>query len=234
MKHVFLFVCRHENFKMKAALDEPQANPQRQKNKSAKKIEVPSFFSKLGERMKIGMVNMKENDVSNWSTHGERTSVYFERVSQFLNWTDLFPEWIDEEEENDVPSCPEIPMPEYAEYGSMDVIVAKLPCRYPEEGWKRDVFRLQVHLIVANLAVKKGKKDWRGKTRVVFWSKCRPMLELFPCDNLVKGEGEWWYYEPEVKRLEHKVSLPIGSCKLALPLWEQGIYAIRQYFNVAY
>ena len=103
-----------------------------------------------------------------------------------------------------------------------------------EEGWKRDVFRLQVHLIVANLAVKKGKKDWRGKTRVVFWSKCRPMLELFPCDNLVKGEGEWWYYEPEVKRLEHKVSLPIGSCKLALPLWEQGIYAIRQYFNVAY
>ncbi|KAG5033945.1 hypothetical protein JHK87_008855 [Glycine soja] len=212
---------RHENFKMKAALDEPRANPQRQKNKSAKKIEVPSFFSKLGERMKIGMVNMKEDDVSNWSTHGERTSVYFERVSQFLNWTDLFPEWIDEEEENDVPSCPEIPMPEYAEYGSMDVIVAKLPCRYPEEGWKRDVFRLQVHLIVANLAVKKGKKDWRGKTRVVFWSKCRPMLELFPCDNLVKGEGEWWYYEPEVKRLEHKVSLPIGSCKLALPLWEQ-------------
>lgn len=201
---------------MKAVLEEPQ---HRQKSK----MEVPSFLSELGKGMKLGMVNMEEDDVSEWSMHGETTVVYFERVSEFLNWTDLFPEWIDEEEENDVPSCPEIPMPDYAEYGSMDMIVAKLPCRYPEEGWGRDVFRLQVHLIVANLAAKKGKKNRRGKTRVVFWSKCRPMLELFPCDHLVKQEGEWWYYEPDVKRLEHKVSLPVGSCKLTLPLWEQGI-----------
>ncbi|TKY75072.1 UDP-glucuronate:xylan alpha-glucuronosyltransferase 2 [Spatholobus suberectus] len=212
-----------KSFKMKAVLEEPQANPHRQKNKGANNIQVPSFFRELGKGMKIGMVNLEEDHVSEWSTHGETTIVYFERVSQFFNWTDLFPEWIDEEEKNDVPSCPAIPMPEYAEYGSMNAIVAKLPCRYPEEGWGKDVFRLQVHLIVANLAVKKGKKDWRGKTKVVFWSKCRPMLELFPCDHLVKRKGEWWYYEPEVKRLEHKVSLPVGSCKLALPLWEQGI-----------
>ncbi|RDX83628.1 UDP-glucuronate:xylan alpha-glucuronosyltransferase 2, partial [Mucuna pruriens] len=218
--------CNHrtqKSIKMKAVLEEPEAKQHREKNKSANKIEVPSFFRELGKGMKIGMVNMEEHDVSEWSIQGETTRVYFERVSQFFNWTDLFPEWIDEEEENDVPSCPEIPMPEYAKYGSMDVIVAKLPCRYPKEGWGREVFRLQVHLIVANLAAKKGKKDWRGKTRVVFWSECRPMLELFPCDRLVKREGEWWYYEPDVKRLEHKVSLPVGSCKLALPLWEQGI-----------
>ncbi|CAJ1973383.1 unnamed protein product [Sphenostylis stenocarpa] len=210
-----------KSFKMKAVLEETQANQHTEKHKRANKV-VPSFFGEMGKGMRIGLVNMEEGYVSEWSKHGETTRVYFERVSQFLNWTDLFPEWIDEEEENDVPSCPEIPMPEYAEYGSMDIIVAKLPCRYPKKGWRRDVFRLQVHLIVANLATKNAKNDWRGKTKVVFWSRCRPMMELFPCDNLVKREGEWWFYEAEVKRLEHKVSLPVGSCKLALPLWEQG------------
>ncbi|XP_014500490.1 UDP-glucuronate:xylan alpha-glucuronosyltransferase 2 [Vigna radiata var. radiata] len=212
--------CHHKkaekSLKMKAVWEEPQENQHREKNV------VPSFFGEMGKGTRIGMVNMEEGLVREWNTHGETTTVHFQRVSQSLNWTDLFPEWIDEEEENEVPSCPEIPMPEFAEYGCMDIIVAKLPCRYPEKGWNRDVFRLQVHLIVANLATKNGKKDWRGKTRLVFWSKCRPMMELFPCDNLVKREGEWWYYEADMNKLQHKVSLPVGSCKLAMPLWEQG------------
>lgn len=210
---------------MKAVLEEmPQAESRRPK-KNVTKIEVPSFFGEIGRGMKIGMVNMDEDDddVSEWSTYGETLQVHFDKVSQFFNWTDLFPEWIDEEEESDVPSCPEIPMPEFATYKNVDVIVAKLPCKYPEEGWARDVFRLQVHLIVANMAVKKGRRDWKWKTKVVLWSKCRPMLELFRCDDLVKHEGEWWLYEVDVKRLEQKVSLPVGSCTLALPLWEQGM-----------
>ena len=78
-------------------------------------------------------------------------------------------------------------------------------------------------MIVANLVVKKGKKDWNWKTKVVLWSKCRPMMELFRCKDLVKQENEWWYYEVDVKWLEQKVSLPVGSCNLALPLWEQGM-----------
>lgn len=114
----------------------------RMPKQNATKIEVPSFFIEMGKGMKMGMVNMHEDDVSEWSSLGETTQVYFERVSQFFNWTDLFPEWIDEEEESDVPSCPEIPMPEFAAYETMDVIIAKLPCKYPEEGWGRDVFRL--------------------------------------------------------------------------------------------
>ena len=173
--------------------------------------------------MQIGMVNMEEDDISDWSSKGEIIPIYFEKVSQFFNWTDLFPEWIDEEEESDVPSCPEIPMPNLAGYQNMDVIVAKLPCNNPEEGWRRDVFQLQVHLIATNLAVKKAKKDWNWKTKVVFHSKCRPMLELFRCGELVKKDGDWWYYEVDMKRLDQKVSLPVGSCKLALPLWEEGI-----------
>ncbi|CAL0322453.1 unnamed protein product [Lupinus luteus] len=211
-----------KSIKMKAVLEEAQVKPESPK-KHKTKIKMPSFFSEIGKGMKIGMVNMDEYDVSEWSTNGETTPIYFEKVSHFFNWTDLFPEWIDEEEESDVASCPEIPMPEFAQYESMDVIVAKLPCMYPKEGWGRNVFRLQVHLIAANLAVKKGKKDWKWKTKVVLWSKCRPMMELFRCNDLVKHEGDWWYYEADVKRLEQKVSLPVGSCTLALPLWEQGI-----------
>lgn len=125
---------------MKAVLEEPQLKSRRAKQ-NATKIEVPSFFGEMGKGMKIGMVNMQEDDVSEWSTFGETSQVYFERVSHFFNWTDLFPEWIDEEEETDVPSCPEIPMPEFTAYEGMDVIVAKLPCNYPKEGWGRNVFR---------------------------------------------------------------------------------------------
>lgn len=218
---------------MKAVLEELPRAKSRRPNKNVTKIEVPSFIGEMGKKgMKIGMVNMLQEeeeeddiDVSEWSLYGETIPIHFERVSEFFNWTDLFPEWIDEEEESDVPSCPEIPMPEFASYHeNMDLIVAKLPCNYPEEGWGRDVFRLQVHLIVANMAVKKGKKDWKWKTKVVFWSKCRPMLELFRCNDLVKQEGDWWFYEADAKRLEQKVSLPVGSCTLTLPLWEQGMY----------
>lgn len=188
---------------------------------NATKIEVPNFISeKMGKRMKIGMVNMEEeDDISEWNKHGKTIPIYFEKVSSFFNWTDLFPEWIDEEEESDVPTCPEIPMPDFTTYEKMDMIVAKLPCKYPKEGWGRDVLRLQVHLIVANLVVKKGKRD----IKVVFWSKCRPMMELFRCNDLVKKESDWWFYEVDVKRLEQKISLPVGSCNLALPLWEQGM-----------
>ena len=201
-------------------------------------LQVPSFLKEMGRgsKKKIGMVNMDEEDVSEWNTKhnniGKTIAVHFEHVTDFFKWEDLFPEWIDEEEESDVPSCPEIPMPDFDKYGKMDVIVAKLPCKGKagEAGLGRDVFRLQVHLIVANLAVKKGKRGWnRGRTKVVFWSKCRPMLELFRCNDLVKREGDWWFYEPDMAKLEQKVSLPVGSCKLAMPLWGQGTYFSIRY-----
>ncbi|KAL5777780.1 hypothetical protein ACOSP7_010706 [Xanthoceras sorbifolium] len=220
--------CHHKvekSIKMEAILEETQASHTRPR-KNVTKMEVPSFMNEIGTGMKIGMVNMEEHDVSEWKTNGETIPVHFERVSELFKWPDLFPEWIDEEEDNDSPSCPEIPMPDFRTYENMDVVVAKLPCRYPEEGWGREVFRLQVHLIAANLAVNKGKRDWNWRTKVVLWSKCRPMLELFRCDDLVRQEGDWWYYEPEVARLQHKVSLPVGSCKLSLPLWGQGVHEV--------
>ncbi|CAL9202975.1 unnamed protein product [Musa hybrid cultivar] len=178
---------------------------------------VPSFLrTLLHGSTEIGLVNMEEEQVFEWGLVGRTTAVDFEPVSDNFKWEDLFPEWIDEEEDNEGPSCPEIPLPDLSRYGEMDVVVAELPCR------ARDVFRLQVHLVVANLAARRGRRDARGEVRVALRSACRPMMELFRCDDLVARDGEWWMYEAEAWRLEAKLALPVGSCNLALPLWEKG------------
>ncbi|KAI7994223.1 UDP-glucuronate:xylan alpha-glucuronosyltransferase 2 [Camellia lanceoleosa] len=36
---------------------------------------------------------------------------------------------------------------------------------------------------------------------------------------MVTQEGDWWFCQPQIEMLEHKISLPVGSCNLALPLW---------------
>uniref|UniRef100_A0A3Q7H253 Hexosyltransferase n=1 Tax=Solanum lycopersicum TaxID=4081 RepID=A0A3Q7H253_SOLLC len=188
------------------------------------KHKKPSFVKEImGRGMKIGMVNMEDEDVSEWRIHGQIIKVQFKKVSELLEWDDLFPGQIDEElEEMDRrQTCPEIPMPHFYGYNNMDIIVVKLPCNYPQEGWKRDVFRLQVHLVAANLAVNR-KKGKNGKMKLIFLSKCMPMMEIFRCNELKKREGDWWYYEPNMAKLAQKVSLPIGSCKLALTLREKG------------
>ncbi|KAG5389794.1 hypothetical protein BRARA_H01273 [Brassica rapa] len=192
------------------------------------KLEAPSFMEEILTRglgkTKIGMVNMEEADLTQWKRYGETNHIHFDRVSKLFTWHDLFPEWIDEEEDHEVPTCPEIPMPDLERLEKFDLIVVKLPCKYPEEGWRREALRLQVNLVAANLVAKKGKTDWTWKSKVLFWSKCQPMIEIFRCDDLEKREGNWWLYRPEVVRLQQKVSLPIGSCNLALPLWApQGI-----------
>ncbi|XP_043714980.1 UDP-glucuronate:xylan alpha-glucuronosyltransferase 2-like [Telopea speciosissima] len=215
--------------KMKAAvLEEKKVREKSKMMMITRRREKPSFLNEMGSSMKIGMVNMDGEDMSEWESHGKLITVGFDRVSKYLKWKDLFPEWIDEEEESEGPSCPELPMPDFMAYDDeMDMVVAKLPCEYPEKGWSRDVFRLQVHLIAAHLAVNRGKRDggtmmMMMRTKMVFLSPCRPMMELFRCDDMVRKEGDWWWYEPEMGKLEQKVSLPIGSCKLALPLWKQG------------
>ncbi|XVE70064.1 hypothetical protein DITRI_Ditri10aG0041800 [Diplodiscus trichospermus] len=216
--------CHHKveiGVKMEAILENTEALKPKPKG-NLTMLEVPSFIDGFGGGLKIGMVNFEDEDYCEWEKHGETIPILFERVSELLQWQHLFPEWIDEEEETEGTRCPEMPMPDFNKYDNMDLIVVKLPCKYPIDGWARDVFRLQVHLIAASLASKNGKRDWNWRTKVVFLSKCRPMIEVFRCNDLVKQEGEWWYYEPEVARLEQKVSLPVGSCKLALPLWGRG------------
>ncbi|XP_009627541.1 UDP-glucuronate:xylan alpha-glucuronosyltransferase 2-like isoform X1 [Nicotiana tabacum] len=229
--------CHHKGeggIKMKAVLEERLVVNEAKAEKKMVKREKPSFLNEMGRGMKIGMVNMEGEDISEWKVHGQIIKVKFEKVSKLLEWKELFPEWIDEEEEMDGTECPEIPMPDFNSYSYMDMIVVKLPCKYPEEGWGRDVYRLQVNLVAANLAVKRGKKGWNNGNRmkVVFLSKCRPMVEMFRCDELKQREGNWWYYEPDMDKLTQKVSLPIGSCKLALPLWGKEINEVYDISNI--
>ncbi|KAH9615544.1 hypothetical protein KSS87_012254 [Heliosperma pusillum] len=219
--------CLHKGengVKMKVVLEE-QGKHLSSMKKSKLKTEKPTFLHGMGIKgMKIGVVNMEEEDLSKWENQGDTiTHISYDKISKLFEWKHLFPEWIDEEEENEGYLCPQIPMPIFEEYGNFDMVVANLPCKFPKQGWGRDMARLQVHLIVGNLVAKKGRRDWYGRTKVVLRSKCRPMLELFRCDDLVRREGDWWYFEPDMVRLDHKVSLPMGSCNLALPLWGQGV-----------
>ncbi|KAL8216229.1 hypothetical protein R6Q57_023066 [Mikania cordata] len=221
--------CHHKvetNYKMKAVLLEESVDMNRSNKTSGRKMVRPSFLngssSFIGRGMRIGMVNMEGDDLSDWNSIGKTIRVSFEKVSEYFEWKDLFPEWIDEEEEMHETLCPEIPMPEYEKYGYMDIIVVKIPCKFPAEGWGRDVFRLQLHLIAANMVVRRGRRNWSRKPKVVVFSSCRPMMEIFRCDDLVAHDGDWWYYQPDIKRLEQKVYLPVGTCSLALPLWGKG------------
>nr|GMD89001.1 UDP-glucuronate:xylan alpha-glucuronosyltransferase 2-like isoform X1 [Ipomoea batatas] len=223
--------CHHHKgdggmIKMKAMLEEARGGKESRLEKKMVKRERPSFMREMGRGMKIAMVNMKDEDVGEWEINGgQAIHVGYEKASELFEWKDLFPEWIDEEEEMDGTFCPEIPMPELGGYPYVDLVVAKLPCNYSEAGVAdgRDVFRLQLHLIAANLAVKRGKRDWHRRTKVVVLSECRPMVEIFRCDDLKERDGDWWYFEVDMPKLEHKVSLPVGSCNLALPLWGKGI-----------
>lgn len=108
------------------------------------------------------------------------------------------------------------------EYESVDVVVAGVPCS--GGGNERDVFRLQVNLVAANLTVRSG---WReggvdGTVYVVFVGSCGPMREIFRCDDLTWHEGEYWVYKPDLKRLKQKVLMPVGSCMLAPPFAQSG------------
>ncbi|GJW88086.1 UDP-glucuronate:xylan alpha-glucuronosyltransferase 2 isoform X1 [Tanacetum coccineum] len=169
----------------------------------------PSFMHDMRRGMKIGMVNMDEACLSEWSAYGETIPILFDKVSENLKWIDLF---IGSNVNASDQSCRKIPMPDFSTYVNMDMVVVKVPCKPFAEEWQRDVFRLQLHLVASNMVVKRGKRG----AKVVLESKCRPMVEIFWCEDLLK-EGQWWYYEPDLKRLEQIVSLHPGTCELILP-----------------
>ncbi|VFQ70697.1 unnamed protein product [Cuscuta campestris] len=142
-------------------------------------------------------------------------NVEFERVSEKqIQWNDLFPEWIDEG--NSAQRCPVVPVPEDlgTKYTGIDVVVAEAPCGVN----KRDVYRLQVNLIVANLAV----TNRNGPVYVVFVGKCGPMIEVFRCDDLLWAQEDVRIYKPNPNKLKQKLAMPVGSCQIAHPLVEQG------------
>ncbi|XP_039684175.1 putative UDP-glucuronate:xylan alpha-glucuronosyltransferase 4 [Medicago truncatula] len=205
----------------------------------------PSWFEVIAQdfksktKIKIGLVDINPRSIGE-QLDGNRSRVdivpiHFDRVSENLKWSDFFPEWIDEEGKPDEPKCPNMPMPSLANYKDLDVVMAMVPCREEsmEEKGIRDLFRLQVNLVVANLVVEnkwKEKSESNGKDMyIVFVGSCGPMVEIFRCDDLLMHQGEYWVYKPDLNRLKQKTLMPVGSCQISPGYAESEIW--RSYLS---
>ncbi|KAI9084735.1 hypothetical protein K1719_033141 [Acacia pycnantha] len=186
--------------------------------------EPPAWFDAIEkhlktDRIKVGLVNIDQKLDASLLQHlpprVETVPVNFDRVDDNLKWEDFFPEWIDEEQKRGPPKCPRMPMPEPRR--DLNVVVARVPCGGTSKEGVRDVFRLQVNLVAANLAVESGwlKNDSHRTVYVVFIGRCSPMIEIFRCDDLVTHEGEYWVYKPQLWRLKQLTIMPPGSCQIA-------------------
>ncbi|KAJ1417111.1 Nucleotide-diphospho-sugar transferase [Sesbania bispinosa] len=192
------------------------------------------------EKIKVGLVNIDARNIYEQldALHPqiETISVPFDHVNRNLKWEDFFPEWIDENNKWGKPKCPDMPMPTLKNYGDLNVVMAMVPCgkRVGEEKGIRDVFRLQVNLVVANLVVESGwltkmESDDHRKVYVVFIGSCGPMVEIFRCDDLLMQQGEYWVYRPDLKRLKQKILMPVGSCQIATSYAQKGKEAWRPF-----
>jgi len=191
----------------------------------------PSWFQVIAQdfksktKIKIGLVNINPRSIGEQidvnRSRVDIVPIHFDRVGENLKWSDFFPEWIDEEGKPDEPKCPNMPMPSLANYKDLDVVMAMVPCEEGsmEEKGIRDLFRLQVNLVVANLVVEnKWKEKWESNGKdmyIVFVGSCGPMVEIFRCDDLLIHQGEYWVYKPDLKRLKQKTLMPVGSCQIS-------------------
>lgn len=189
--------------------------------------DISSVMNKLSEKNKlihgIGFLNFHENEINEWKTRitpineNQIVNIELDPVAKNVTWDSLFPEWIDEEQQDEVPSCPNMPKLEVPRK-RIDLIVVKLPCRN-EANWWRDVARLHLQVAAAELA---SSSSQNHPLHVVFVTKCFPIPNLFPCKELVVRRGNVWLYEPNLKVLHEKIQLPVGSCELALPFKPRG------------
>ncbi|KAF7840089.1 UDP-glucuronate:xylan alpha-glucuronosyltransferase 1-like [Senna tora] len=183
---------------------------------------------KIGENLRgkdeelqgIGLINFNNTEIEHWekvifpdATH---VILHLEYAARNVTWESLYPEWIDEEEETEVPICPSLPSLRPPGI-RLNLIAVKLPCRSGarDTNWSRDVARLHLQLAAAGLAA-----SFKGNypVNVLFITNCFPIPNLFTCKELVAHEGNVWLYKPNLSVLRQKVQLPVGSCELALPM----------------
>ncbi|KAL7003073.1 hypothetical protein U1Q18_004231 [Sarracenia purpurea var. burkii] len=163
----------------------------------------------------------------------ETVIVHFDRVGKDRQWVDFFPKWIDENAKEGQTLCPKIPMPKFEDYYGLDVVIARIPC---EGGAKRegvkDVLRLQLNLVVANLLVRNGQKNHDDRldrtVYAVFIGSCGPMREIFRCEDLLLHEDDVLVYRPNLRKLKQKVLMPVGACQVAPPHEEPGEEMLRR------
>lgn len=165
----------------------------------------------------VGLLNFNESEIHHFKhaiPNAEHVVLHVDHASENITWDSLYPEWIDEEEEFEIPTCPTLPSVQVPRKPRLDLILVKLPCN-KSGGWSRDVARLHLQLAAARLA-----SNAKGfyPMRVLFISDCFPIPNLFTCKELVARKGSVWLYQPNLNRLREKLQLPVGSCELAVPL----------------
>lgn len=178
--------------------------------------EVIEKLSDATEYQGIGLLNFNKSENDYWKQlipDAAHIVLHLDYMEKNVTWDSLYPEWIDEEEESEVPMCPSIPKIE-APRRRLDLIAVKLPCRN-EGNWSRDVARLHLQLAAAGLAA--SAKGYYP-VHLLFVSSCFPIPNLFTCKELVVREGNAWLYKPNLDILREKLQLPVGSCELAVPL----------------
>ncbi|XP_031265943.1 putative UDP-glucuronate:xylan alpha-glucuronosyltransferase 3 [Pistacia vera] len=182
--------------------------------------QISSVVEKLTDRNKyqgIGLLNFNDSDIEQWKQllpDAEHVPLHLDHVSNNITWEVLYPEWIDEEEEFEVPTCPSLPMIQVPGKPRIDLIAVKLPCNKLGR-WSRDVARLHLQLEAARLA---ASSKGLHPVHVLLVTDCFPIPNLFTCKDIVVHEGNVWLYKPNLHRLREKVRLPVGSCELAVPL----------------
>lgn len=176
----------------------------------------------------IGLLNFNESENDQWKQlfpDAEHVVLNLDYVPENVTWETLYPEWIDEEEEYEVPICPTLPKLRVASKPRIDLIAVKLPCNKSGE-WSRDVARLHLQLAAAGVAaMAKGFYS----VHVLLVTECFPTPNLFTCKELVVHDGNLWLYEPNLSTLRGKLHLPVGSCELAVPLKAKGQWIYFSY-----
>ncbi|KAL5779226.1 hypothetical protein ACOSQ2_009963 [Xanthoceras sorbifolium] len=164
----------------------------------------------------IGLLNFNDNEIDHWKElipDAEHVALHMDYVQNNITWELLYPEWIDEEEEFEVPTCPSLPKLRVPGKPRIDLIAVKLPCNKSGR-WSRDVARLHLQLEAARLA---ANSKGLHSVHVLLVTDCFPIPNLFACKDIVLREGNAWLYKPNLNRLREKLQLPVGSCELAVP-----------------
>lgn len=169
----------------------------------------------------IGLLNFNELEIDLWKhllPDAEHVMLAIDYASQNITWETLYPEWLDEEEEFEVPTCPNLPKIKFIGKPRLDLIAVKLPCD-KSRNWSRDVARFHLQLEAARVAATvKGYHP----VHVLVITDCFPTPNLFTCKELIVREGNAWLYKPSLNNLREKLNLPAGSCELAVPLKTKG------------
>lgn len=166
-------------------------------------------------------MNFDDDEIDQWKDlipDAEHVILHLGPAAGNITWESLYPEWIDEDEDFEVPTCPSLPKLHPPAKPRLDLIAVKLPCDKLGK-WTRDVARWHLQLAVAEVAA--SIKSYHP-IRVLFLTECFPLPNLFTCKELLIHHGDAWLYEPNPSKLREKVQLPLGSCELSVPLKAKG------------